>query len=101
MTNQARVSLKVHPNATRNEITGLTDQTFQVRISAPPSKGKANKELIDFLSRTLGISLSSLTITKGVTSRNKLIAIDGLSQEEVTRRLSTKVPSTPNKQFLS
>ncbi|MFC2007508.1 DUF167 domain-containing protein [Chloroflexota bacterium] len=101
MTNQARISLKVHPNAARNEITGLTDQIFQVRISAPPIKGKANKELITFLSRTLGISLGSLTITKGAASRNKLIAIDGMSQEEVTRRLSTKVPSTPNKRLLS
>jgi uncharacterized protein (TIGR00251 family) len=81
--------LRVHPNASRNEVNGFTGGILQVRVSAPPVKGKANRELTTFLSQRLGISPSSLTIVKGQLSRNKVIAIDGLSQEDMMRRLST------------
>ena len=70
-------------------MVGFTDGVLQVRIAAPPVKGKANRELITFLSKALGIGKDSLTIAKGHTSRNKVIAIDGLSQEEIIKRLST------------
>ena len=79
--------LKVTPNASRSEISGFADGVLQVRIAAPPVKGKANKELTTFLSRALGVSKSSLAIVKGQTSRNKVIAIEGLSQEEIIKRL--------------
>ena len=81
--------LRVSPNARRNEVDGLTDGVFQVRVAAPPVKGKANRELIAFLSQALGVSQSSITIVKGLTSRNKVIAFDGLSPEDVSNRLLT------------
>jgi uncharacterized protein (TIGR00251 family) len=80
--------VKVHPGASRNEITGFTGGVLQVKIAAPPEKGKANKELTDFLSRRLAVKKSSISITKGETGRNKLIAIKGLSPEEIIKRLS-------------
>jgi uncharacterized protein (TIGR00251 family) len=80
--------VKVTPNASHNEITGFTDGVLQVKVAAPPVKGKANKELTDFLSRTLGVSKSSISIVKGHTSHNKVIAIEGLSREEIMKRLS-------------
>jgi uncharacterized protein (TIGR00251 family) len=79
----------VHPNASRNEVTGFTDGVLHIRIAAPPVKGKANRELTAFLSKALGVSKGSLAIVKGHTSHNKVIAIDGLSQEDVINRLST------------
>ena len=84
----ANISLRVHPGAARNEVAGFTDGVLRVKVSAPPVKGKANRELIAFLSQMLGVAQGSLTIIKGHTSRNKVIAIDGLSQEEVMERLS-------------
>jgi uncharacterized protein (TIGR00251 family) len=81
--------LRVYPHARRNEIIGLTDGVLQVKVAAPPVKGKANRELTAFLSRALGVSQSSLTIIKGHTSRNKVIAIAGLSYEDTINRLST------------
>ena len=85
---KAEISVRVHPNAARNEVTGVVDGIYQVRVSAPPVKGKANKELIAFLSRLLGVSKSQINIIKGYTARNKIIAIDGLTQEDITKRLS-------------
>jgi uncharacterized protein (TIGR00251 family) len=82
------ISVRLYPNAVRNEVAGFNDGVWQVRVSAPPVKGKANKELIAFLSKVLGVSQSSLSIAKGHTSRHKIIAVDGLTQEEIMKRLS-------------
>lgn len=83
-----QLHVRVTPNASRNEITGFTDDVLRVKISAVPEKGKANKELIDYLSRVLGIGKTSMRLLKGQTSRSKVLAIDGLSREEISRRLS-------------
>ncbi len=85
--NKARISVRVHPNATRSEVADFTDGVLRVKVSAPPVKGEANKELIALLSQVLGVHKNSVSIIKGHTSRSKIIAIDGLSQEEVTKRL--------------
>lgn len=84
---EAKILLRVYPNAIRNEVIGLADGVLRVKISAPPVKGKANRELLAFLSQLLGVSQGALTITKGYTSRNKIVAVDGLSQEEILKRL--------------
>jgi uncharacterized protein len=83
-----RLTVRVTPNANRNEITGFSDGVLQVRIAAPPFKGQANKELTDFLSKTLGVRKSSISIIKGQTSRNKVIAIEGMNHEDIIKRLS-------------
>ena len=84
------MTLRVQPNAGRNEVVGFEEGVLRVKIAAAPVKGKANKELIDFLSKLLGVSKSSITIEKGHISRKKVIAIEGLSQDEVTKRLVGK-----------
>ena len=83
-----RLHIKVTPNASRNEITGFIDGVLQLKIAGPPVKGKANKELAIFLSQILGVSRSSLSIIKGQSSRNKVIAIEGLNREQITKLLS-------------
>jgi uncharacterized protein (TIGR00251 family) len=83
-----RIPVRVQPNAARNEVVGFTDGVLQARIAAPPVKGKANRELVDFLSYLLRVSKSQIVILRGHTAKNKVIAVSGLSQEEVSRRLS-------------
>jgi len=85
---KTEISVRVYPNAARNEVMGVTDGVWQVRVSAPPVKGKANQELIAFLSRLLGVGKSRISIIRGHTTRNKVIAISGLSQEDIMKRLS-------------
>ena len=83
----AIISVRVHPGARKNEVLSFSSGGLEVKVAALPEKGKANKELIDFLSELLGVSKSRLTILGGQTSRSKLAAIDGLSQEGVLERL--------------
>ena len=87
---EARISLRVYPGAARSEVVGFTNGVLQVRVAAPPVKGQANKELIAFLSKALGVGKGTLTIIKGHTSRSKVVAIDGLSREDIVKQLSPK-----------
>ena len=87
-SNTSLLRLRVHPNASRNEIAGFIEGVLQVKVAAPPVRGKANRQLINFLSKSLGIRKSAIKIVNGDTSRHKIIAIDGLSQTEIINRLS-------------
>jgi len=84
---EAKIAVRVYPNSARNAVAGSISGILQVRVSAPPEKGKANEELINFLSEVLGVSKSSIGIIRGHNRRNKLIAIAGLSQADAMRRL--------------
>ncbi len=87
---ETKIPVRVYPGAPRNQIAGFAEGAWRIKVAAPPLEGKANKELVDFLSKLLDVSKSSITITQGLTSRNKVIIIDGLNQAEVTRRLLPK-----------
>ncbi len=82
-----RLSVKVTPNATRSEVTGLSKGIVQVRVAAPPVAGKANRELIATLSRALGVGKSAVAIVRGQTGRHKVIEVAGLTRQEILRRL--------------
>jgi uncharacterized protein (TIGR00251 family) len=84
----SRLQVRVTPRASHNEVTGFTDDVLYVRVAALPDRGKANKELIDYLSRIMGVGKTALHLLKGHTSRNKVIAVDGLSLEEIKEHLS-------------
>ncbi len=84
---QAGISIRVYPGAARNEVIGFSDGVLRVRVSAPPVKGKANRELLAFLSQLLDVSKDSISIIKGHTSRNKIITINDLSQEAALKLL--------------
>jgi len=82
-----RLIVQVHPNARRNEIKGLVEDVLHISIAAPPVEGKANRELIEFLSGLLGIGKSNITIEKGATSRRKVIVIEGVDRARIVALL--------------
>lgn len=86
-TDQARISVRVYPGAAGNEVTGFANGVLLVKISAPPVKGKANRELIAFLSRLLDVSQDRVHIVRGNTSRRKLLSISGLSWQTAIDKL--------------
>lgn len=80
-------AIKVHPRAKKNAITGEVDDALKLALTAPPMDGKANDACIDFFAKVLKVPRSSVTITAGQTSQNKVIRVEGLSAEEVRKRL--------------
>jgi len=87
----AKILVHVHPGAGRNSVVRFKDGVWHIRIAAPPVEGQANKELIKFLSEILGVSKNRLSIEKGATSRRKVIAVEGLTEVEVTDRLNKTI----------
>ena len=78
--NIVRIAVRVQPGVRKNSITGYSDSVLRVKIAAPPVEGKANKELIAYLSGILGVRKSAINIEKGRTSRNKIISIAGMDE---------------------
>lgn len=91
--NTVKISVLVQPNAPRSRLTGFEGGIWQIKVAAPPLKGRANQELEIFLSQRLQVSKSAVSVVKGQTSRHKTVAVNGLSQEEVARRLMPKPAS--------
>ncbi|MBD3354522.1 YggU family protein [Candidatus Woesearchaeota archaeon] len=69
-----RLKVKIRPNSPKNQIRSWDKEKEQlnINIKAPPQKGKANKELINFMQKTLK---KKVTITSGKTSKNKILNI--------------------------
>lgn len=88
------LSVRVHPGARKNELTGFSREMWQIKVAAPPVKGQANAELVAWLSRVLGVSKSNISIVRGSTSRRKVIALEGLTAEEVNQRLAACATSS-------
>lgn len=80
-----KILVQVHPGAKKNQILRFEGGIWHLKIAAPPVEGKANKELIEFLSKTLGVSKSRITIEKGATIRRKLIVVEGMTEAEVKK----------------
>jgi len=84
----ATFAVRVQPRARKNAITGELGGALKLALTAPPIDGKANQSCTEFLAKLLKVPRSSVTIAAGQTSRNKVIRVDGLSAEEVRRRLT-------------
>lgn len=76
------LEVRVIPRSSKSEIVGEYDEALKVKISAPPVDGAANKELIKVLSKTFGVSKSSVEIISGETSKTKQIMIYGIDAEK-------------------
>jgi uncharacterized protein (TIGR00251 family) len=83
----ALINVRVQPCASRNEI-GETDADGMLRIhvTAPPADGEANEAVLKLLAKHLGVPKSTLTIVRGATTRNKVIEVQGLTEDEVRQR---------------
>ena len=76
-----KIALKVTPGARKNEILGWEEdyprigRVLRVKIAAPPVEGKANKEIVTFMAKSLGVPKSAVELLHGETGRIKLIQV--------------------------
>ena len=85
------IKVRVQPKASRNQVDGYADGTLRLRVTAPPSAGKANDGVIALLAEVLGVSKSNLEIVHGRGSRDKVVSVATLTDQEVRRRIETAV----------
>lgn len=75
--------IKVQPGASKNRVIGFSGDALKIKLTAPPEKGKANEQLIEFLAEKLQIKKASLSIIKGFKSREKIIKIQEIKEEDL------------------
>ncbi|NIO44276.1 MAG: hypothetical protein GTN36_01840 [Candidatus Aenigmarchaeota archaeon] len=71
-----KISVIIVPNSKEPEIIKVSESSYKIKIDAPALKNKANKRLIEVLSEYFKVSKSSISIIKGLKSKNKIIKID-------------------------
>jgi uncharacterized protein (TIGR00251 family) len=82
-------AVRMHPRAKKTAITGELGDALKLAITAPPLEGKANEACIEFFAKLLKVPRSSVSIAAGLTSRNKVIRVAGISAAEVRRMLGS------------
>lgn len=70
--------VRVVPRSSRAEIAGIHDGALRVCLTAPPVDGAANAALVAFMAQTLGVPKRAVTIVRGETGRQKVLAIQGV-----------------------
>lgn len=78
------ITIKISPNAKKNEII-KTESEVKIKITAQPIDGKANKALIEYLSKLFKIPKTSISIIKGETSKEKTILFSNCSDDKLEK----------------
>jgi hypothetical protein len=86
-----RLHLRVSPRAARAGIVGRHADGWKVRVPPAPENGRANDAVIALLADALSLPPGELELVGGRTSRDKIVAVAGLSEETVDRRLAAAV----------
>jgi len=81
-----RLTIKAVPNASRDEIE-WTGETLKVKLRAPALEGRANEALCAYLAERLHLPRRCVTLIRGDKSRQKIVAVEGLTLEDVKSAL--------------
>lgn len=83
-----RVTIRAKPRSAKSRILGFREGALEIAIAAPPVDGAANTELIRTLSKALGVGRSSLTIASGKGGKTKIVAVEGITEDELRAKLA-------------
>jgi uncharacterized protein (TIGR00251 family) len=86
--NSVVFKVKVVPGSRQTCVCGLLDEMVKIKVSAAPEKGKANKFLLDFLAKQLGVKKNAVSIISGRTSAVKNVRVMGISTRTLLKKLN-------------
>ncbi len=87
--------VRATPRAKRAGLAGVRQGTLLARLASPAHEGRANTELLELLSRALGVPPSRLEIQAGARGRDKRIAVP-LNVETARARLARALEAAKN-----
>ena len=91
---KANIRIKVQPKASANQVVGYRGGVLLLRVTAPPVGGQANLATVSLLADALGVAKSRVQIVRGHTSREKVVTVEFLTNEEV-QQLHSARSATP------
>ena len=83
-----RLRLRVAPGASAPGVVGRHGDSWKVRVAAAPERGRANDAVLELLAETLAVPRASVTLVSGGSSRNKVVELNGITLDEIERRLA-------------
>ena len=85
-----RLSLKVVPGSSRDEIVGWLGDSLKMKVKAPPEKGAANEAVVALLAERLRIDASSIAMVSGHGSPAKVVDVDGMDAAALRQAFSSE-----------
>jgi uncharacterized protein (TIGR00251 family) len=70
------IPVRVSPRGSRSEIVDVKGHRLRIKTTAPPTDGRANKDVIRQLAEAFDVPQSRVTLKKGATGRDKTFLID-------------------------
>jgi uncharacterized protein len=84
---RTRLNIHVAPGARRPALVGRYGDGWKIRVAAPPERGRANDAVVALLADVLGIPRRDVRIVAGVTGRDKVVELSGLTAADAEERL--------------
>lgn len=75
------LTIKIVPNSSKNDII-VDEDCVKIKVTAQPVENKANKALIELLSKRLKVPKTKIEITKGLTSKEKTVLLQVTDSEK-------------------
>ncbi len=76
-------SVRVQPRASRTVVLGQSDGVMKLAVTAPPVEGEANEAVRVFIAKALGVAKRSVRVVQGERGRDKVIAVEGVTQAAI------------------
>jgi uncharacterized protein YggU (UPF0235/DUF167 family) len=83
----------VVPGAVRPGLVGRHGEGLKLKVAEPAEGGRANQAVVRVLTELLALRRGDVSIVAGHGSRDKVVAVEGLSAEELDARLAAAVPA--------
>jgi uncharacterized protein (TIGR00251 family) len=82
-----RLTIKVVPGTSRDQIVGWLGDALKIKVTAPPEKGKANEAVVTLLAKTLGVRRDTIAIVSGHGSPAKTVDIALMDNDSIKKAL--------------
>lgn len=92
------VVLEIEDKQAHAAIAKISADSVRVHITSNASHEVANQELLQLLSRALGLRLTQIALVRGSSSRNKVLMVELLSPRTVYLRLKGDAPRQPKEE---
>jgi len=87
MVENARLEVRLKPRAKGDRIGWGHAGLLDIAVTSPPVDDRANAHMAELLADRLKVPKRAIMIVKGGRSRNKVVAVEGLTKEEIMKRL--------------
>ena len=83
-----RITVRAKPRAKTSRVVRAEGLSIEVALAAPPVDGAANEALVRVLAEVLDVPRGAVSLVRGASGRQKVVAVEGLAEAEVVARLA-------------